>query len=65
MLVAESSPQTELLLVLVLILLPPDIEHSVHMETEWPTVPQPSHTLDFRHDSRGGALQLSPSVDIM
>ena len=38
MLVAESSPQTELLvLVLVLILLPPDIEHSVHMETEWPT----------------------------
>ena len=65
MLVAESSPQTELLLVLVpvLILLPPDIEHSVHMETEWPTVHSP-HTLQTS-DSRGGALQLSPSVDIM
>ena len=37
MLVAESSPQTELVLVPLLILLPPDIEHSVHMETEWPT----------------------------
>ena len=54
MLVAESSPQTELLvLVPVLILLPPDIEHSVHMETEWPTVHSP-HTLQTS-DSRGGA----------
>ena len=50
MLVAESSPQTELLvLVPVLILLPPDIEHSVHMETEWPTA-----LTHFRRHSRGG-----------